>query len=401
MVVLLLCIQGVAADLHAQVSSDAARGPSVNVRVYPFDVWGPVAGWGGGLGLVVHDGLRAGDQTLLTLAPAVHESVTTLSYASASPVEATTYVLTDVRARRTGRQWTYGVGPASSDDSRLGVEMDDAWLRLRLGHWRFDRRVLIQPEVRLRRHVVHGTYVDRSPVRPEQTAALPGLNDPAFDGDQWGVQAGVNAAFDTRDRHRGATRGVLVQASWMRYAELSSGDVQIDRLTAGAYGYVPLSGSHHVALRLQAAVSTDRGDHPAPFYLLPKLDGRLVPGWAPERFFGADRLIGSILYRFPLVRLRDLFGLDGHLGVHAASVYNDLGEQFALDVSFDETVAADGSVPLRPAASVGVRLDPLFRDETYFDLALGLSPEGVTGVRLQFTRTLDSVRPPHHNGATW
>ena len=391
--------------LHAQVPDDAERSPWVNVRVYPFDVWGPVAGWGGGVGMVVHEGIRRGDEALLTFAPAVHESVATLSYASASPLEALTYLLADVRGRRTERQWAYGVGPASSNDTRLGLEMSDAWLRLRVGHWRLDRRLLIQPEVRLRRHVVHETHVGRSTMRPtmrpDPNTALPGLNDPAFDGEQWGVQAGLNAAFDTRNQSRSATRGMLLQASWMRYDELSEGGIQIDRLTADAYGILPLSGSHHIALRLQAAVSTDRGDRPAPFYLLPKLDGRLVPGWARDRFFGADRLVASALYRFPLTRLRDLFGLNGHLGVHAASVYDNLGDQFALDVSFDETVTADGSVPLRPAASVGVRLDPLFRDETYFDLALGISPEGVTGVRLQFTRTLDSVRPPHHNGATW
>jgi hypothetical protein len=391
------------AQSPSPTNGDATPAPWLNLRVYPLDTWGPVAGWGVGAGLVLHNSVRAGDAWLLTAAPAIHESVATLSYASAPPDRAATYVLADVRARTTGRQWFYGTGPQSTDDSRVGVAMHDGWLRVRVGRWLHDRRVLLQPRVLLRHHRVRDTYVDRGvPFAGASASRFQALPDPSRNGTQWGVQAGLRAAYDTRDRRRGATRGLLFAAAWERYAELSDGDVQVDRLTASAHGVVPLGGRHRLALRLQTAIATDRGDAVVPFYLLPKLDGRQVPGWAHERFFGFDRLAASALYRFPIARLQNLFAVGGHVGVHAASVYDDLGEQFALDLSFQETLAPPGSdVPLRPALSTGVRLGPLFRDETYFDLALGVSPEGITGVRFQFVRALGAVRPPHHNGATW
>ena len=385
----------------ASTDASTPRAPSLNLRVYPFDVWGPVAGWGVGAGVVVHNGVRRGDQWLLTAAPATHERVATLSFASASPLEATTYVLIDGRARTTDRQRFYGLGPGTQDDTRLHVTMDELWLRMRAGHgWR-DRTLLLQPMLMLRRHAVRDVEVGEG--RPFRGASATHFSAPLLASDRtlWGMQGGIRLAYDTRDRFRGTTRGLLVQASGSGYNELSTGNVQVGRLTFGAYGFLPLGGDHRLALRFQTTMSNSFGDDTAPFYLRPKLGGRSVPGLDHDRFFGADRVVTSVLYRFPLIRLRDLFELEGHVGAHAASVYDDLSEQFALDLSFDEQVQADDSVPLRPALSTGVRLGPLFRDETYFDLAMGISPEGVTGVRLQFIRPFSSVRPPHHNGATW
>lgn len=382
-----------APQAHAQADRaerDRSREAWLNLRVYPLDVWGPEAGWGFGGGVVLHNAFRPGDQWLLTAAPALHETVGTLSYATGDPQRDAAYLLADVRARTTGRQPFYGTGPFTRDANRVDVDMADLWLRLRPSRWLRDRTVLVQPAASVRRHVVRST---------SGSDGAPRLNS---DGAQWGMQVGLRAAYDTRDRSRGATRGVFLRASYDYYAEVSSGDVQVDRVSADAYGFVPLGGSHRLVLRLQSDVATRRGDAPVPFYLLPRLGGRQVPGWDRDRFFGSDRLVASALYRFPLVTLQDVFVIGGHMGAHAASVYDDIGRQFAFDLDAGETVdPQDSRVPLRPALSTGVRLGPLFRDETYFDLALGVSPEGITGVRLQVVRTLDSVRPPHHNGATW
>jgi hypothetical protein len=81
-------------------------------------------------------------------------------------------------------------------------------------------------------------------------------------------------------------------------------------------------------------------------------------------------------------------------------VYRNLFDQFDLSVSFDESPVsrdrASEPVPLRPAVSAGIRAGPLFRDQSFLDLAVGVSPEGVSGVRVTFIQPLTPLRQPHH-----
>jgi hypothetical protein len=384
--------------------------PAFNVRVYPLDVWNPRAGWGIGVGAVAHHLGRPGSQVLVTAAPAVHESVGTLSIASAHPSVVDTYVVLDARVATTDRQWFYGLGPRSREANLVAVDLTSWWARLRVGHRLGASPVTVQPHLSLLTHDVNGSrnVSPRALSRLDGASidAIPGAFSPVVDplpgsapalpALQRGVRAGLDLIVDTRDRRYGATRGLLVQATGSFYNEMRDADLRFARLDLRAHGFVPLGGRHRLALGARTAVTHNGGDAPVPFFLLPNLDGRTVPGWARDRFVGADLVSLRALYRFPLVQFRDLLTVEGHLGVHAASVYDDLGEQFAFDLSFDERIGASSTVPLRPAASTGLRLGPLFRDETYVDVALGLSPEGVTGVRFTFVQSLRSLRPAHH-----
>lgn len=305
-----------------------------------------------------------------------------------NPTKAQTFVLFDARARRTNRQWVYGLGPASSNDARTRVGLTTGFVRLRIGHREFDRRLLIQP-------FIQGDLNNAWDVADNTPANL-GQSDDL--GTQLGARYGFDMAFDRRDREYGTTRGILVQATLFRYAELSNALIAYDRLLTGIYGYVPLGGRHRLAVRAHLTLTNDRSDVPLPFYQQVRLDGRIVPGFARDRFFGNDRIVTSLLYRFPIYTVADLITVEGHVGVHAASVYDDLGTQFALDATTDASVVADPTVPLRTAVSTGLRLGPIFRDETYLDLAVGAGPDGVTGVRMTFRRPLTQIRPPHHHG---
>jgi hypothetical protein len=127
------------------------------------------------------------------------------------------------------------------------------------------------------------------------------------------------------------------------------------------------------------------------------LGGSQVPGWDRHRFVDSGRLIGSVLYRFPLARPFNVIRLDGHLGVHAASVYDDVFSDAAFDLTFEESPNLDpSSAPLRPAASIGTHISLLFRELPALDLAVGLSPEGVTAVRFTLSQDLQALRPSHH-----
>jgi len=363
-------------------------GPSINLRVYPSDVWTPRVGPGIGVGLVGHGLVRPHDQWLLTAAPALHEQVATASFASANPQAATRYVLVGGRGLHTDADW---LGPA---DRRTVLARSSAQLRLRAGQHLLNQRLLLQPHLALSHDRVDA--VDRpGNGNPEFDEALPAANSR-----QTGLRIGMDVQFDARDAAPAPTRGLLLQGTWTRYAPLDGTDLSFDQVDLDASGYAPLGGRHRLALRLSTTLTRPRGDAPVPTYMLPTVGGTVVPGWSRGRFVAPDRLLASALYRFPLLHYERLAAIDGHVGAHLAGAYDRIGEQFAADVSFEDDVSlSSGDRPLRPSASVGLRFAMPRRDHVSLELAVGVSPEGVSAVRFSLTRALQALRPPHHTSA--
>jgi hypothetical protein len=386
----------------AQVGfSGAPEESGLNVRVYPLDTWSPRVGAGVGAGLVVHHLGRQHSQALLTAAPAQHEQVATVAWASANPNRARQYVLVSARGLHTNRDWFYGLGPGSSSDTRQSIERSAVQIRLRTGQHLLNRRLLVQPHVGLSAH-----RVDRVPA-----PSAPGLNtrskthlqqlasDPIgpLQSGHTGLRVGVDAQYDTTPQDSRSTRGLRLEAGWVRYTGFTSSVLVYDQLDLAAMGHVPLGGAHHLVGRLSLTHTVARDQGSVPYFLRPTLGGSKVPGWDRHRFVDSDRLIGSVLYRFPLARSFNVIRLDGHLGVHAASVYEDVFSNAAFDLTFEESPNLDpSSVPLRPAASIGTRIGLLFRELPALDLAVGLSPEGVTAVRFTLSQDLQALRPSHH-----
>jgi len=380
--------------------------PGVNLRVYPLDTWSPRAGVGIGAGLVLHHLGRRNAQGLLTAAPARHEQVATAAWASANPARARRYVLVDARGLHTNRDWFYGLGPGAAEEARQSIERSAVTMRIRGGQHFWNRRLVVQPHVGLALH-----RVDRVP-RPDAMALdsrsqahlqqLANTRVGPLDPDHTGLRVGLALQYDTRTPQSSDLRHMLLRARWMRSFGLGASLVRYDRLALTAQGTVPLGGAHRIQGRVSLDRTVARGRAAVPYYLRPTLGGGNVPGWARLRFADSDRLLGRLLYRFPLAKLLNAIRVGGHLGVHAANVYDDVFSDAALDLSFDETLTpVKGSVPLRPAASVGVHLGLLFRQTPSLDLALGVSPEGVTGVRFALTHDLQALRPPHHRLRSW
>lgn len=363
-------------------------GRSLNLRVYPSDVWTPRVGPGIGVGLVVHSLTRPHDQWLITAAPALREQVATLSFASANPQKADRSVLANVRGLHTDADW---LGPA---DRRTVLERSAVRVRARSGQHLFGHRLLVQPHLTLGHHRIDA--VDAPDGASPIAAFLPTAGR-----SQTGVRVGVDVQLDLRDSPQVPTRGILLQGTLDRYTPIDGMDIQYDQVDLDAYGYVSLGGHHRLATRMSMTLTRSRTDVPVPVYMLPTVGGAVVPGWSRGRFVGPDRLLASTLYRFPLLHYDRLATLGGHVGVHLAGIYDGLGDQFAADVSFEDDVTlSSGARPLRPSASVGLRFAMPRRDHMSLELAVGVSPEGVSAVRFSFTRALQALRPPHHTSNT-
>lgn len=374
--------------------------PSANLRIYPLNTWSPRIGVGVGAGLVVHHLGRRHAQALLTAAPSRHEQAATLAWASANPTRARRYLLMDARGLHTNRDWFYGLGPRSSMDARQSIERSALQVRARAGQHFLNRRLLVQPHLGVTAHRVDRVSVPSAPrLRPRSRRHLRQLASPQVGSlapNQTGVRIGVDLQYDTSPSPDRPRKGVRLVTGWTRYVAVSSSFLHYDRLSFGAYGTLPVRKSVLQA-RLSLVQTLARGRAAVPYYLRPTLGGSLVPGWSRHRFVDSDRLLGSLLYRFPLAQPFSLLRLEGHVGLHAGSVYEDVFSDAALALTFDESIDSGGRrVPLRPAASIGLHVGLSFRQTPSMDLALGVSPEGVTVVRFSLTQDLQALRRPHH-----
>ncbi|PSQ97262.1 MAG: hypothetical protein BRD55_02975 [Bacteroidetes bacterium SW_9_63_38] len=351
---------------------------AVNVRVYPEDFWGPRVGVGAGVGVVGHNLARPYDQWLVTVAPARHEQAGTISFASADPHRARRSLLVDARVLHSDRDWT---GPWTLTRSAVRT-------RVRGGQTFFNRRLLVQPHATAMFTEVSGID-DRDGFSAAQRTATQSPAEDAYTG----LRTGLSLRYDSRGGVSRRARGVRLQGTWDHYLPLDGPALQFDQFDLDAYGTLLLYERHRLALRLHATLTT--GDRP-PLHMQPTLSGTVVPGWKRAQFVGPDRLLGSLLYRFPLWSPARLPVIEGHLGGHLANVYRDLPTEFSPTVSSAETVSAVDP-PLRPSASAGLRIAVPFRPRLTLDLAIGGSPDGVTATTVSFSRRLQSVRRPHHS----
>ncbi len=411
----------------------------LNLRPYPLAVWGPRVGFGGGVGLVLNDMVQRGDETLATIAPAQFEQVYTLSYTTAAGPALTSadgWMMVGGRHAYTTRDWFYGFGPASATDARVAFSLRTFQGSIRAGRYLFPDELLggtllFQAHARVEHYRLYDADLPDFSTPPDEGSVsnptpvgrtlryAESIADLATDAVRSGASItttgtvlGGDLAYDWRDRDHLTTRGVLLQARAERWLATSGATFAYWRTDVDAYGWLPIAGRHRIALRVRlsqvhettgatqfqnALVDTNN----LPHFVLPRLDGRDLPGLARSRYHGHDVLAVSAAYEFPIRTVLG-FRVEGHIGAYAGSAYDDIGEQFEFAVDGSETL--DGSretYPLRPTMAAGLRVGPQFRDDTYVDVAVGRGPDGFSAVRFSLVRRLSRPRPPHHTTNHW
>jgi len=379
----LLCVT--APGAAAQSFPGASQERMVNYRVYPTEFWGPRVGPGVGLGMVVHNLARPHDHWLLTAAPARHEQAATFSFASANPRTARRSILVDARGLHTNRDW-YG-----APDRRVTLERRSYRARVRVGHTALGRRLLVQPHVSLDGHRVD----DRTGPESGSPNGVGGVSPPPSRSFQ-GARAGLNVRVLTPSNAGRATSAVRLRVGWERYVSLDGADLRFDRIDASVKGVWAIHDVHRLVGRVGITTTEPRTSVPVPIVFLPILDGTVAPGWARGRFVDRDRLLGQLLYRFPLWSLGEVVALEGHAGGHLAGIYRDVSDQFTTAIQFDAPDPTDPERPLRPSISLGLRLSAPIRPHASMDLAVGLSPEGFSAATFSFRQSLQALRAPHH-----
>lgn len=368
-------------------------------KVYPGGFYHASRGVGVGVGYQVDHLGWAGSRLLVRAEPSQRRGRYSASFFTRRPEEARTFAMVRGYGETTGARYYYGIGPATARGNRLAVERRLVEAELRAGHHLMRRRLLLQPNARL---VVHAGVAARERDAGARarldTASAANLafvlgGPPGVDTWQQGVAAGLDAVLDLRPAGRD-DRGVLLTGTAWQYRGLDPGGVRFVRTTAGAYGFVPVRSGHTFALRALVALTHDQGRHAVPFYLLPTLDGTLVPGLTRYRFAASDLLALTAEYRVQVGRFLNTAALELSGTASLAGVYDDLFSQFTPRVTRAATLAPGlARYPLRPAAGLGLRAVSLERDRVYLGFTLGVSAEGWNLLSFRFVQDLRSARP--------
>jgi hypothetical protein len=207
---------------------------------------------------------------------------------------------------------------------------------------------------------------------------------------------GLDLQYDTRAAASSFASGLRLRASGARYFPLDRSALRFDQFDLAAEGVARLEGLHRLVAHVAVTLTRPRTSTPVPVVLLPTLGAGRSPGWARGQFVDRDRVLGSLLYRFPIWTFGTVATIEGHVGGHLANVYRDVGNQFRPRIRVDDAATSDRGRPLRPTASVGLRLDVPIRPVSAVDLALGIGPDGVSAARVSVSRPLRALRPPHH-----
>ena len=365
-------------------------------KIYPSPIWSRTAGFSAGVGFEMDNLLMPGGRFLATVKPGQHLGRYTATYFAKDAFLDPLYGLANVYFETTGHQWFYGLGPASSPDNKVAVEKQMLEAEVRLGVQPFGRRLQIQPMIK---YIHHRSVrfedwdegaVDR--LDPESRENL--LFSTGVGGapeTQEGIAYGAMAGIDLRDRAVRPRRGILLQVTAQRFDFSSPAGLAYDQVGIYGYGFVPVR-SGTLGLRAVTLLTDQRSAVTIPFYLLPSLHGRILPGYSWDRFFGPDLFAMTLEYQLPLFNIFDVAALDWLFSVGAGNVYDDLFDQFDADLTFEDRIERGASsIPLRPSISTG--FDFFTFDRRGFDVRvlLGWGTEGIRLVKFEFIHDLRDI----------
>lgn len=394
-----LLLMLVPAAAPAQVPEDAPDRSSeveTTFRFYPAPLWSRTSGFAAGVGYEIENFPFRNTSLQATAIPGQHLGRYALSYFVGDAYEDIAYGAANLYYEATGRQWYYGMHATSSADDEIAFEKEMVEAELRLGLRPLGGRLLIQPMAAYVRHQVHG-FEAFSEGAVERLSPLSTIylfysaGERGAPDVQEGGRFGIAAAVDLRDRPARPRSGLLVQGSAQRFRSPES-NVKFDFFRADVNAFVPV-GDNVIAVRLVGMNVNHLTRTRIPFYVHPRLDSHLLPGYSRDRFHGNDLLVVTAEYAMPLFQIPDFAALDALVSLGAGNVYFDLFREFKPAITFDEEVRSSDEYPLRPSAAIGFNLQGYDVGGWEMRVLLGWGTEGVQLVRFGFVQDVRRLSP--------
>ena len=303
----------------------------------------------------------------------------------------------------TDRLTFYGVGPRSVPEGKLYLDQVAGELEARVGWYPTNNSILmLQPVARFQYDRLDGFEPARDSamevIDPRDVALLESLRGMP----RYGVEVGLQAISDTRDRLASPNRGFLVQGGLSRFISLDGSQLVFSRAEFSAYRFFPapiflrfLPERGAIFLRGSFVVTRQSDpDTALPPYYLPILDAELLAGYPPRRFVGRDGFSIGVGTRGTILALFGAVLIEGFSIFMVGNAYDDVFAQLTPRISFDaEPSEPNDRVPLRPSAAVGLNIVTIDRDRPIIGGLLGIGPEGIIVSSFRIVYDIRSYRP--------
>ncbi len=350
-------------------SADSTR---IRITLLPEALWSPTFGFGFGLRIKKRGLFTLKDHGSTTLAPAQRRQWASF-----------TYQWHDLTARlhidRNLARTFYGIGPNTSSQTSLRWPLMTLTQDLYLHHpfhrggittqlqWRRDwslRSPSIPPSFRTDRPVL--TWLK----------AHPTLSSIAFT---------ATGYIDQRDSPAFPQRGyfsLLMLRGVRHFSPKSFRFLQMGFIHHQFFRPTPTSA---LAVRLVLIDTYDVGKTPIPFFLLPTLDYRLLPGYGRYRFTGPDLFVFSAESRIILKNLWDVWIFSATVGIHAGNTYESWTRQILLLPSWRiPPIPHKKRYPLHTGISLGFRIFSRRPERLLLNAVWGLSAETMSFAIISF-----------------
>ncbi len=324
---------------------DSNPGIQFRPRVAPSALYSSSRGFGIGGGVGVRNIGWTGSDLVVDLRLQQSYQAASATLFTGDPYDTLVHGLVSVGGSTTDRRRYYGLGPYTLSDNQVDLYHDAAQAEIRLGAYPLGTTaLLLQPGVRYLYDRSGGVNEEAS---PGSFSALDEVSQRAVrlaEGDpRHALSVGFEVATDLRDWPSYPTSGSFFTAEARRQFALDDHELTLDRYSASAIGYLPIRGRTTFIVRtvgvLTRSADSDgdgEGDD-IPFYYLPTLDDRVAAPFKQERLTGRDIIAAGAGVRFPVVDFIGVYGIDALVMGYLGNAYDNVFEQFRLDVSFRES----------------------------------------------------------------
>lgn len=289
-----------------------------------------------------------------------------------------------------GRLPFYGLGPRSTKNNRLRVEVESISAAGHVGVRRGPLGVLASAGYQT--HVL-GSFEDdienaSSRLDARSTARITRDEDTRASG----ATLGATAYLDRRDHVEMPRNGTLLTAGAEGFLDTEATDYDFVRFHASASTYVP-AGDFTFGFRALALHTEPLGDD-LPLVLLPRLSHRVTVGPESGRFTGNDLLVLDVTVQHPVPNLHPTLATDGFLVLSAYNAYDNLFTDVRLLPSWAEKFDPAERYPLRAAFGAGILAYMPETRNVVFTAAIGISADGFATSTLSFNFDPRKLRTP-------
>ena len=390
-------------DVRYDETDDRAPGIQFRPRIAPSALYSTSRGFGIGGGVGIRNIGWTGSDLVVDVRLQQRAQGADATFFTGDPYDAPVHGLVSVGGSTTERRRYYGLGPYTLSDNQINLYHDAAQAEVRVGSYPLGTTaLLIQPGVRYLYDRSGGVNQDSS---PGDFSALDDISQRAVTiaaGDpRHALSVGIEVATDLRDWPSYPRSGSFFTAEARRQFALDEHELTLDRYSTSAMGYLPIRGRTTILFRgigvitRSADLDDDGEGDDIPFYYLPTLDDRVAAPFKQERLTGRDIVAAGAGLRFPVFDFIGVYGIDALVMGYLGNAYDNVFDQFKLDVSFQESSrpGPGEGAPLRPALGLGLGVVNLDKERVVVGGLIGVGPGGITLATLRIAYDLRDARP--------